>query len=155
MSKVKLWNDNVHPHTEDFKGIKITIPAGSYVEMDWEEAVELKGQFTPMAPADAPESEKAKYYKMLRIDGSASVSADPLTCHADGTKAENESELKAKLLQFADRIVKDDELDKKSAVQGSEIEALKAQVAALSAAISKMGEKKPVGRPPKAKAANE
>lgn len=154
MAKVKVWNDNVHAHVEDFKGAKIAIPAGGFVEMDWEEAIEFKGQFTPMAPPDCPASEKAKYYKKIRIDGKATVQANPLTCHADGSKAENESELNAKLLQFADRIVKDDELDKKTAAQGGEIEELRSQVAALTAAIEKMGEKKPVGRPPGKKAAS-
>ncbi len=152
MAKVKVWNDNIHAHVEDFKGTKLVIPAGDFIVMDWEEAVEFKGQFTPMAPHDAPEAEKSKFYKKIRIDGKASVVHVPLVCHADGTVATDQADLNAKLLQFADRIVKDDESDKKA--QGGEIAALQAQVAALAEALERITEKRPVGRPPKDKTAS-
>lgn len=154
MAKVKVWNDNVHDHTETFKGRKITIPAKQFVEMDWEEAVELKGQFTPMAPADAPEREKSKFYKMIRIEGSATVQPEALVCHADGTKAESLEELNAKLARFESRLARDPELDRASPSNASaEIAALQKQVADLMTVVSAFTEKRSVGRPKKAASA--
>lgn len=157
MAKVKVWNKNVHPHKEQFKGETIEIPAGGYIEMEYYDAKQFQSQWTPMAPKECLPEERSKYFKKIVVEKPAVVAEDPnaaLVCHADGKIAASKEELQAKLLQFADRIVKDDELDKKKAAPSEEIDALKAQVAALQAAIEKMGQKNPVGRPKKAQAAS-
>lgn len=97
MARVKVWNDNVHPHTEMFKGEKIHIEAKQFIEMDYEEANEFKGQFTGMRLLgdDTPDP---RGYKMIRIEGSAPVlSPNELVCHATGEQAATKDDL-AKLL---------------------------------------------------------
>lgn len=66
--KVKVWNDNKLPFSQEFKGALIEIPAGKFVEMQWDEAVEFKSMYYP------PEfrgdgSQKPESFKMIRLDG--------------------------------------------------------------------------------------
>ena len=44
--QVKVFNDNVHPYTEKFRGKEITIGAKQFIEMDEDEAEYFKGTFT-------------------------------------------------------------------------------------------------------------
>lgn len=66
--RARVWNDN--PHTdwnETFKGDKVHIPSGKFVEMEFYDANEFRGQFSPIRilPND---SEDPKSYKMIRIE---------------------------------------------------------------------------------------
>lgn len=147
--KVRVWNDNVHPHTEQFKGQTVSIaPKGTvdgagepanFVEMDFEDAIQFKGQFTPpvLGADDAPDP---RHYKMIRVDWpkQPAVKADPLVCHADGTTAGSAAELAAKILQFSDLRVRDEEAER---AKTSEIDALKAQVARLTQLIEGQSDK--------------
>ena len=150
MARVKVWNDNIYPHTETFKGEKINIPAGSYVEMDWEEAIEFKGQFTGIAPLGPDGKPDARYFKKIRLDAPSEpiFKDEKLINHADGKKYDTRDELLAALAEFADRRVSDPDLDKElsknSKNMQSQIDALTEQVAQLTAALQ--GKKKP-GRP--------
>lgn len=156
MAKVKVWNKNVHPYKEVFKGTPIEIPAGGFVEMDYEEAVEFKGTFSPLPPEDCPEP--SKYYKMIVVDAPKEpvYVADPLMNHADGTRAADAEALAAALKQFAHLQVKDETLDKapkedpRLAALEAQLKAQSEQIAALVAAQS--AEKRGPGRPPKQKA---
>lgn len=65
--KVRVWNDNTHPHTEMFKGDKIHIPAGKYVEMEFYEAHEFRGQYTPIL-RDFDGNPVESSYKKIRIE---------------------------------------------------------------------------------------
>ena len=48
MAKVQVWNDNKFEHREKYKGKMIIIPAGEFVEMHRDDAVQFKGQYFPM-----------------------------------------------------------------------------------------------------------
>jgi len=140
MAKTKLWNDNDHEHREKFKGAEVVIPAKGFIEMDFEEACELKGQFTPivMLAEGVPDP---KSFKKLRVEWPKEPTAkvDPLVCHADGSSAGSAQELAAKLLQFAPLLVKDEaaeaEARRKADAGEQRVAALEAQIAELKALI--------------------
>lgn len=76
MPKVTVFNDNVHPLREMFKGDPVEIAAKDYWrdakgeirEVDFYEATEFKGQYRPM-PSDGSghRVEDSKYHKILKI----------------------------------------------------------------------------------------
>lgn len=68
MSLVKVWNDNKYPFSDTFKGDKITIGPGEHIEMDWDDAVEFRGQFYP-PEFDGSGNQKAQSFKMIRVEG--------------------------------------------------------------------------------------
>lgn len=65
--EVKVWNDNSHPYTEEFKGQKIEIPAGKFVKMEKEEAILFLGQFNSIT-RDVHGNPSPKSYKRLRVE---------------------------------------------------------------------------------------
>lgn len=93
MPKVKVWNDNLpdrtwdgirvegtnktlretHPNgivlKEMFKGNPIEIPAGAFIEMEFYEAHEFRGQYHPQ-PLDnnGMMMNDPRYFKMIRIE---------------------------------------------------------------------------------------
>lgn len=145
MALVKVWNDNKYPHTERFKGTMLTIPAGGSIEMEFEEAMEFKGQFTaPIRGND--EQPDPRYFKMIRVERPKvlDVKVDPLVCHADGTKAENQDDLAKRLEHYRHLKVEDSNAEKaRLDAQQKEIEALKAQVGRLMAQPEKRGPGRP------------
>ncbi len=131
--KVKVWNDNKYPHSETFKGQLITIEAGGFVEMEFEDAVDFKGQFT--APRlDGNDAPDPRFFKMIRHEWPSGpiVKADPLVCHADGSKAESAAELLTRLASYSHLAVKDADAEKAKA---DEIDSLKAAVARLTSLV--------------------
>jgi len=64
---VKVWNDNKYPYNEDFRGKKITIESGGFVEMDYDQAVLFLGTFVPIVRGKNG-LQDPRSYKMLRID---------------------------------------------------------------------------------------
>jgi hypothetical protein len=44
---VRVYNDNVVDHKESYKGEDINIPAGGFIVMDRDEAVQFKSKFFP------------------------------------------------------------------------------------------------------------
>lgn len=150
MPLVKVWNDNVHPHTEKYKGDMITIPAGGFVEMEWEEGIQFKGQFTGLAPI-VPETGQpdARKFKMIRVDAPATpIFKDaPLVNHATGELAASQAELNAIVKAFRaanpERAVADDGSGKTD-----QIAAMQAQIDELKALIVAQAPR-PVGRPKK------
>lgn len=152
MALSKVWNRNKYEHREKFKGDEIVIPPGGYIEMEFEDAIQFKGQWTPMPPEDFV-GDEAKYYKMIQVEWPKQHEEKPnahLVNHATGQTAASAEELKAMLSQFADRLVKDPEADKAAnRSRDAEMEALKAQVAALAAQIESQTPKRGPGRPRK------
>lgn len=151
MPKVKVWNDNDYPHTETFKGEKITIAPHEHIEMEWEEAVEFRGQFTGIAPLAENGEPDPRFFKMIRVEQvkPEEVFRDtPLVNHADGKVAATPEQLAAMIAQFAHLRVRDPEAEKASPAQTSELADLKAQVEELRALLITQGEKK-AGRPKK------
>lgn len=80
--KVKVWNDNVHPYIEEFKGTKYKIPALKYILMDADEANLFRGSFnSPKMDGDGKQT--ADSFKMIRIevlpDGAGEAEHAPIT----------------------------------------------------------------------------
>jgi hypothetical protein len=65
--KVKVWNDNKYPFSQEVKGNFYKIPAKEFIEVEEDEASQLVKSFSPIIVGGdsrpLPES-----YKMLRID---------------------------------------------------------------------------------------
>ena len=111
MGLVKVWNNNVHPFTQDFKSQKISIPPQAYIEMDYEEAVEFKGKFSPII-TDGDGNPLPESYKMIKVERPAQTAAVPgLMNHATGKQAATAEELRAVLAEFSHLQVKDDDLE--------------------------------------------
>lgn len=148
MTRAQVWNDNVHPHTERFKDREISIPAKSFIEMDYDDAIEFKCQFTPIK-TDGEKNPLPEGFKMIRVVPMAAVQAPaPLVCHATGKVASSPEEL-AKM--EAEHLGQLDEGSKKeleaSAALRRENEELKRKLADLTAA--KASDKRGPGRPRK------
>jgi len=66
MAKVRVYNDNVFDHEEKFRGDIVKIPAKGFVEMEREDAVLFKSQFTsPKFGGDGVQEMES--YKMIRL----------------------------------------------------------------------------------------
>lgn len=66
--RVKVWNDN--PHTdwkESFKGEELFIKSGQCVEMEFYDAHEFKGQYSPIR-LKPDETQDPKSFKMIRVE---------------------------------------------------------------------------------------
>lgn len=69
MAQAKVWNLNTYPLTEEFKGKKIEIPAGKFIEMEFFEAHEFRGQYHAQpVDNDGRMLGDAKYYKMVKVE---------------------------------------------------------------------------------------
>lgn len=66
MANVKVWNLNVHPFKQVFKGDLIEIPAQGHIEMEFYEAHEFKGTYSPRL-LDGDGNPDPRGYKMIRI----------------------------------------------------------------------------------------
>jgi hypothetical protein len=136
-AKWKVWN--MHPngltHKEKFKENLIEIPAGQYVEMDYEDAVQFRGQFFPMRK-DAMGQPDPKSFKVIKIEkptDEAPIAAKEFICHIDGAKFPSQALLDAYIKTNHDgKAFKDDRLDEQ---------------------IEKEVARKGPGRPPKEKTA--
>lgn len=65
--QVKVWNDNIYPLKQLFKGNSVLIPAKSFIEMEFYEAHEFLGTYHPV-DYDADGKQDPKSYKMLRVE---------------------------------------------------------------------------------------
>lgn len=66
--RCKVWNDN--PHTdwkEMFKGDLVTIPSGKSIDMEFYDAHEFKGQYSPIK-LKPDETQDPKSFKMIRVE---------------------------------------------------------------------------------------
>ena len=138
MPMCKVWNDNIHPYDEKFKGRDVVIEPKSFIEMDLDEAHQFLGTMgkAPKKKGDGTPDERC--FKMLRIEAETlypEAPVNPLVIHAEGTTAANQAEFNARLKQFEHMLAKSDDKigeDKAAALQ-SEVDELKEQVAALLA----------------------
>lgn len=95
--KAKVWNDNIHPYSERFKGDLIVIPAGQFIEMDYDEAVMFRGTFSSIV-RDADGQPKPESYKKIRIEALGNpldnvIKSDPNKCLACGKVLGSQAEL--------------------------------------------------------------
>ena len=127
MAKWKVIN--AHPqgltHREMFRGDLIEIPAGGYVLMDYEDAIQFKSQYYPMKinAMDEPDPSGFKCIK-IESDGIEEVVKTPektvYVCHFDKKTFSTLEALEAHVnTNYADKLVKDLELDKEIEKQNS------------------------------------
>lgn len=148
MSRAEVWNDNVYPHTETFKEKAYVIPPKSFIEMDYEDAIEFKSQFTPIK-TDGEKNILPESYKMIRVVPITKPEVQvPLVCHATGKVAANAAELAAMNAEHVGQLEADSAkyLEDQAKLK-SENEELKARLAALEAAAGEA--KRGPGRPRK------
>lgn len=141
MAKVKVWNDNKYPHTEKFKGELVTIAPQEFIEMEYEEAVEFKGNFTePKRLGDG--THDPRFFKMIRVERPAVLPfRDENILHATGTRVASPQELAALSAQFAHmQAPRDADAETQSF---ADIAELKAQVAALKEKLETRGPGRP------------
>ena len=149
MGLARVYNDNVHPHTEVFKEKTISIAPKSYVEMDYDDAIEFKCQFTPIK-TDGEKNPLPSSFKMIRVVPVEAVETHvPLVCHATGKVASSPAELALMNAEHIGLLEADSakQVEKQAALE-AENEALKARLAALEAAGGN-AEKRGPGRPRK------
>ncbi len=148
---VKVHNDNVHDHKEDFKGVHLLIHSKGFIEMEYEEAVQFQGQCTGIAPVGEDGAPDARFFKMIRVDHvkpELVFHDDGLTNHLTGKKASSADELRAVLAEFAHLRVIDKGAEDAAPRDGGQVDDLKRQVAELSAIVKDLLPR-PRGRPKK------
>ena len=97
MAKWRVWNK--HPngltHVEMFRGEKIEIPANKYHIMDYEDAVQFKGQFYPMKkrPTGEPDPSSFKVLFLQPHDGETTPAPTRFICPIDGKEFSTQSDL--------------------------------------------------------------
>jgi len=120
MAKAKVYNRHSlgMNHREMFKGTQIDIPAGQFVEMDYEEAVEFRGQYFPMK-FGADEIQLPESYKMIEIvPGGTAIDANvepskSFVCQMDGKSFPTQAALDEYIkTNYSGQQVKDETLDK-------------------------------------------
>jgi hypothetical protein len=150
MALVKVWNDHTQEHVEKFKNQTIRIAAGGYVEMDYIDAIDFKGQFFGMRML-GPNNPDPKCFKMIRVEEPSEpvVKADPNVLHATGKVMSSPAEVlqmaKAIAALNPDLVATDKDLDAKQSSLAAENAKLRAELAALQ-------ERKKPGPKPKERA---
>lgn len=148
MAIVKVWNDNVHEFKQEFKGEKFVIPAKQFIEMEYEEAIDFKGSFSPMPPPDYS-GDESLFFKMIRVEAPPPNSIykdESHTNHLTGQQFASSDELARALAQVRHLVVKDPDAER-ATPKNDEIAALKAQVAELAALVGAKETKKPGPKP--------
>lgn len=110
IARAKVWNDWTQEHVEMFKGEEIRIPAKGFIEMGWSEAVQLKGQFSPILRDGTGRDLKPK---MIRLEKISVASAEPekakFICQMDGKEFSSQKELDEYIAaNHIDKLVDDD-----------------------------------------------
>lgn len=141
MTTARVYNDNVHPYTEVFKGSRVEIPAGGYVTMDYEEALQFEYTGAPMIKNAGGQQCPTSFKRIRVVPQGAVPQADvPLVCHATGEKAASPAALRELEAQNAHLLHEEAK---------EQVEALKAkddEIAALKAALAAAGQV-PKGKP--------
>lgn len=171
MSKALVWNDNLDPsagvkehqegrplperavlgvgwtHSERFKERDYVIPPGESIEMDLEEAIEFKSQFTPIK-TDGEKNPLRSSMKKIRIERlGAAATVVPLVCHVTGKVASTPEELAKMNAEHIGQLDADSkkQLDAQAALK-AENDALKARLAALEDAVTALKTPAPKAR---------
>lgn len=120
MAKWRVYNR--HPngltHREKFKEQLVEIPAGDYVLMDYEDAVQFRGQYFPMKkdPMGAPDPKSFKVLELKPHEADIAPAAVEYICHFDGRKFPTKELLDQYLTQnYADHVFKDEALEEQIA----------------------------------------
>lgn len=134
MATARVFNDNVHPYRETFKGTLIEIPVGGSVDMDFEEALQFEGTARSMIK-NAGGQQCPTSFKKLRVVPLSAVplAPAPLICHATGKVAADAAEL-ARWNAENEHLLHDDAKDTVEALKAkdAEIASLRAQLEATA-----------------------
>jgi hypothetical protein len=105
MPRARVYNDNTHPKApavfeQEFRGTTWRIPKGEFIEADYVEAVEFKGQYyTPIVKNLAHQPEGFKMIRVEKILDEVEDEPEVFINHFTGerfaSKAEWEQSLKA------------------------------------------------------------
>lgn len=122
MKKWRVYNK--HPlgytHKEMFKGDMVEIKANEYVLMDYEDAVQFRGQYFPMLMT-ADDQPDPKGFKVIKIEPDDEAKEEvvelPVSqqfiCQFDGKKFETQTQLDNYIQKnHSDKIFKDEMLEK-------------------------------------------
>ena len=74
-SRAKVWNDNVHPYQENWKGTEVKIAPKDFIEMDYEDAVEFKSSMGHGMRVGNDGQALPESFKMIRIERGGSPQA--------------------------------------------------------------------------------
>lgn len=113
MAKVEVWNDNTHVYAEKFNGDMITIPAKSYILMEYDQAVLFRSSFPSFGLKRLANGQQdPTTYKMIRIglavDGHVPIVVSGHACQACKYVAKNAADLDKHSAELhADAIVSD------------------------------------------------
>ncbi len=104
MALVKVHNDNYnektgkgYPFTQNYRGRHITIEAGKYIEMEYDDAEDFLGLISPIV-LDANDNPKPESYKQLRIEKPSNFLGHvggKFQCHVCSFNAPNMKSLQA------------------------------------------------------------
>lgn len=117
---VRVYNENIYPLVEDFKGDRIVIKPSEYVEMDFYDAHEFKGQYHPIE-LDGAGNKKPQSFKKIRIvmpndfdlQKAMGVDSGSYKCNACGKTFANPVELDKHASEFHASQKFDEEKDRK------------------------------------------
>lgn len=133
MPLAKVWNDNIFPYSEKFKGEQVSIEPGQFHEMDIDEAHMLLGTYVP-PKKKGDGTFDPRSFKKLRLE-SNEVPQEKLVCHADGSVVASVEELEVKLKEFKHMRFASKEIDDKQPNLAAQVADLKEQVASLVASM--------------------
>lgn len=118
MAKVKVWNDNVHDYSENWRGTEYFIKSKSFIEMEESAAVKFLGQFGKPIMVDHDGKPLPESYKMLRIERTGpetTVEEKGFPCMACSRTYESEKVLNAHIEESHSQLWADQDFkDKKS-----------------------------------------
>lgn len=114
--KARVYNKHSKgfEHNEMFKGKQLSIPAGGYIVMDYEDAVDFRGQYFPMKlmPTGEPDPAGWKMIEIVPMQEGEEDAPKRFVCNMDGKEFRSQAELDAYTSSnFSDQVFKDPGLD--------------------------------------------
>jgi len=113
---------NIHKdgltHKEKFKGEDLVIPVGEFILMDYEDAVQFRGQYFPIRDNAMGVQDPASY-KMIKIEAGPEANNKEIddskkvyVCHVDGKEFADKNLLDEYMKSnFSHLLIKDETLD--------------------------------------------
>jgi hypothetical protein len=116
---VRVWNDNVFPFRQVFKGNEIYIGAKKFIEMEETEAYEFRGAYSPIV-RDGDGQPTPESYKMIRVEKTDKSAHKPAPaaqehiCQACGKQFGNKKELETHIdSEHIEQLADKEEADKR------------------------------------------
>lgn len=128
MAKVRVWNDNIFPYKEKFKGDPIRIEPKSHIVMEEDEAYQFKGTFSPPV-LNTDGVHMPEGFKMIRIEKIDAAQAEPepkadaLKCIACQYRAQNAADLAEHSKGHEHNLVVDDKAEAEIKARGKKSKA--------------------------------